>query len=376
MLSSLPKLADRSFLIGYLVPAALFLAAFASLFSDWPGLVEPLGLGGEADGLEVLAKAAISVWLFAIVLSLLNTVLYQVVEGYRPPVAWLGFLKRRALARHDAAKHEIDTLAAAWKKAGNAYPKALQDRHDQSLQHFVAHYPSDRDLVLPTRFGNTIRAFEDYSRALYGADSIPLWIHLTTVIPKDFLENVNDARTHVNSLLNIVVLATMFGVLALARYLASMPWADFMAADLAFMLAGSQAGFLLYAIAAIVTAWLAYELAIERSVAWGSLVKAAFDCFLPDLGQKLGATTPQAAGESEAFWVGVSRQAIYNRPRPQKAPATKKPAARAGKAKTNTARARSTAGGATKKQSAPAKKSPGTGTAKAKAGGRRKTADG
>ena len=375
MLSSLPKLADRSFLIGYLVPAALFLAAFASLFSDWPDLVGALGLGGEADGLEVLAKAAISVWLFAIVLSLLNTVLYRVVEGYLPPITWLGFLKRRALARHDAAKGKIKALAAAWRKAGKTYPKALQDRHDESLRDFVAHYPSERHLVLPTRFGNAIRAFEDYSRALYGADSIPLWIHLTTVIPKDFMDNVNDARTHVNSLLNIVVLATVFCGLALARFVVSMPWADFMAADLAFMLSGSQAGFLLYAIAAAAAAWLAYGLAIERSVAWGSLVKAAFDCFLPELAQKLGATTPATAAEREAFWVGVSRQAIYNRPRPQQAPpATKKPAARAGKAKT--AQARSTAGGATKTQSAPAKKSASTGTAKAKASGRKKAAAG
>jgi hypothetical protein len=60
--------------------------------------------------------------------------------------------------------------------------------------------------------------------------------------------------------------------------------------------------------------WLAYEMSIERAHVWGSLVKAAFDCYLPDLAKRLGYKLPTTGADQRRFWIAVSRRAIYNRP--------------------------------------------------------------
>jgi hypothetical protein len=60
-------------------------------------------------------------------------------------------------------------------------------------------------------------------------------------------------------------------------------------------------------------AWLVYRLAVEKVYAWGTLVKAAFDCYLPDLAGKLGFKLPQNRSDQRLFWIDVSRRSIYNR---------------------------------------------------------------
>jgi hypothetical protein len=43
-------------------------------------------------------------------------------------------------------------------------------------------------------------------------------------------------------------------------------------------------------------------------------VKAAFDCYLPDLAKKMGFELPENGDGRKAFWVAVSKQAIYWEP--------------------------------------------------------------
>jgi hypothetical protein len=55
-------------------------------------------------------------------------------------------------------------------------------------------------------------------------------------------------------------------------------------------------------------------MAVERARVWGGLVKAAFDCYLPTLGEHLG-LDPEADDTARmAFWHAVSRRLTYRRP--------------------------------------------------------------
>ena len=59
--------------------------------------------------------------------------------------------------------------------------------------------------------------------------------------------------------------------------------------------------------------------AIQLTYAWGDLVKAAFDCYLPALAERLGYKLPSTAKERKKFWQAVTDQAIYWVPlKPQK----------------------------------------------------------
>ena len=71
-------------------------------------------------------------------------------------------------------------------------------------------YPSTEDQVLPTSFGNAVRAYEDYSRVVYGFESINGWSRLQAVMSKEFMEILGSSRARVDLWLNLLFLAILF----------------------------------------------------------------------------------------------------------------------------------------------------------------------
>ena len=85
MFSSLPKLADKNFVVGFLLPTLL--ATFAVLFlckdigscsSVYPAVLNEKSFGK-------LTVLVLAVWLGATILMICNHVLYRVLEGYVGP---------------------------------------------------------------------------------------------------------------------------------------------------------------------------------------------------------------------------------------------------------------------------------------------------
>ena len=248
-------------------------------------------------------------WLFAILLSLINHILYQILEGYRFPTSSLRFLKTRTLEDFDRLISEISRRGAEWQAKGDQYPIERQLEYDRLLEQRASSYPSEKHLLLPTRFGNVIRGFEDYSRSTYGADSIPLWNHLSSVLPEGVVDELMDARTEVNCLVNMVFLSLLIGMLAAGRAVG-----EYILGDVSFAARLHQADLVLIGLLAFAVSRASYLLAIERGVSWGNVVKASFDCYLPSLAVQLGFELPKSAANRREFWIEVSRQAIYHRP--------------------------------------------------------------
>ena len=82
MLSTLPKLADKAFIIGFLLPMIAFFISLFYLFSDVPQIAFVLKALAEKESFEKLAYVALANWFAAIVLMLLNDILYRMLEGY------------------------------------------------------------------------------------------------------------------------------------------------------------------------------------------------------------------------------------------------------------------------------------------------------
>jgi hypothetical protein len=74
-------------------------------------------------------------------------------------------------------------------------------KYDELVSQLAELPPEPRD-ALPTRFGNSIRAFELYPREAYGADEVPLWLRVAALAPKDLLETVADRRAQVDFMVN------------------------------------------------------------------------------------------------------------------------------------------------------------------------------
>ncbi len=318
MLSTIPKLADKAFIIGFLFPVILFLTAFLLLFSNVPWVTNILDQFMNKDNIEKILYISLIIWGLSIVMMMLNNILYQFVEGYRWPVSKLAKLWSRETGLLDKKEARLEELERQWEVAGDQFPEELQSEHDSLLIERVQQFPSEKRLILPTRFGNAIRAFEDYSRSLYGADSIPLWIHLNTVISKEFQAILEDARAQVNCLLNLFVFSVIIVVLSIARLISSIDFSKIFTEHprvphFGEVLASESMSFALFALCAAIFGRLVYEVSIERIYAWGELVKAAFDCYLPDLAKKLGYKLPVTGDDQKRFWIAISSRSIFHR---------------------------------------------------------------
>jgi hypothetical protein len=164
-------------------------------------------------------------------------------------------------------------------------------------------FPLEKDLVLPTRLGNVIRSFEDYSRAEYKLDAIALWSRLQGKVDKDYAALIDDSKTAFDFLLNCSFLSLLLTFLLLVAGLqASTPFTDL---GTFFVWMGELLGL------SMLSLWF-YRLSIGQAASWGEKVKGAIDLYRNALLIQLGFTAAPATKKAERdLWLGISRQIIY-----------------------------------------------------------------
>jgi hypothetical protein len=315
MLSGLPKLFDKNFVIGFLLPVILALIAVAWLCPELT-LLKPLRSLSVND--DILGKATyllLVAYGLGILLMATNTLQYRLLEGSIPPLSWIGPLAGRHEARRHALAQEYETLAARREHHPAKFAEADSARLSAVGQQLSADYPPVGMKVLPTGFGNVIQAFEAYPFVVYGADSAPVWQRLAAVIPKDFASQLDDARAPVNAFLNLVYVLKIVALIAIVRTATDTPWPAFLEA----MRTGQLAHWHVMTAAAIGAAAIvligpAYLLAKTSAKAWGEVVKAAFDCYLPALPKQLGYAAPTSDAARRAFWTEVNALVVYWQP--------------------------------------------------------------
>lgn len=314
MLSALPRFFDKAFIIGFFLPSLLFVASLISLFGP-PGALWPVG--SERPGmipLEEVFVLVLGVWLLAVLMTALNTGLYRMLEGYVGPFSGSSTLLDDRRTEYRRLEARITALDARRQRGETLTPD--QEQELQALWAALkARFPAPH-LILPTRFGNTIRAFEDYSNRVNGADSVALWPHLLTVVPEHSRTDLADARAKVDLCVNLCFFAMVVALAALVQA-ARLAWDLVQTAPLDMAQDGPVLLMLGRWLGAVVTAGLvarlAYGLAIPLARSWGAIVKATFDCYLPALAERLGYRLPTQASARRAFWIAVSQRIVYHR---------------------------------------------------------------
>jgi hypothetical protein len=154
-------------------------------------------------------------------------------------------------------------------------------------------YPDERDLVLPTRLGNVIRAFETYTTRQYGMPAIQAWPRLQAVVDASFANSVDAAKTAFDFMINAAFLSALFSVSLVA---AGLIWKN------PLQLRAYQ-DWIGWAIVSVCVSYLFYLGAINRAAEWGVQVKAAFDLYRLPLLKKLGfAHEPADLAEERRMW--------------------------------------------------------------------------
>ncbi|RKP46003.1 hypothetical protein [Trinickia fusca] len=319
MFSGLSKLADKSFVLGFFLPALVGTVVFLWLNRDIEPFKTLLTEAAEDKTFSNLTVMLLSVWTLAVLLMAGNHWMYRVLEGYVWPLKQ-SWLRQRQLARRKQQRQAARVASAAISSAGSASKvlvvgttradgvqsrAALEFSYLRLRRKLALEYPDQRELVLPTRFGNVLRAFEMYAGNVYGVESIHAWPRLLAVVPKNYQETLADARAPVDFFVSLVFVSFLLGVIAFARCVA-----DFLSG----FYGGQLWVFVGVCTMAFIVSRLCYLAAVSTAIAWGEVVKSAFDLYLPALATALGYTLPSTAKERRRFWEDLANQFQFNAP--------------------------------------------------------------
>lgn len=320
-LAAMPSLANKAFIAGFFSPAFLFTAAMLFLFSDCAPAAAIFQAILTKTNLEYLIYLFLGIWMLSLILTMINHAQYQLLEGYRWPISRMKWLTLRQQRRLAANYDRLKQLSDEWERTGENFPAERRRQFSrlemELVKNFpVLEFPPDESLMLPTRFGNAIRAFEAYSARIYNADSISLWPHLAWVLSKEALGGIEDARAQVNFYMNISCLAAFVGLAAIARLVASALGAQPVWIDYARLTNSTNMFYALFVLGGGAISFVAYRWSIQKIYDWGVLFKAAFDCYLPALAKQLGYELPNLDSDERNFWRAVSQRATFHRPMP------------------------------------------------------------
>src|SRR5947209_9422506 len=151
---------------------------------------------------------AIMLWLGGILLLVMNFSIIRLKEGYGPwnPFRLLGW---REIARFRRLNEEISLLKDQRKtleKLGLELDAKSSAQLTRLSEESAERFPELEELVLPTAFGNVIRAWEGYPWVMYGIDAIPGWDRLIYLIPENVRPLIEQDKAFMDFWLNVWLL--------------------------------------------------------------------------------------------------------------------------------------------------------------------------
>lgn len=278
---------SRYFIVGFFLPAFFSLIVLALTLTN---NALPNAFESYSDGAQIAILGGLAL-LLGLTLLALNYQVLRAFEGY-PLVAhssasWIQPLHNRMIRKQH---RRYDELLERSKEQGPDGDEAAW-----YLDRFFSEDPNKR--LLPTAFGNAVRAFEHHSRLRWGLNSVAAWPRIELLLDTEQREAVADARSGVAFLLNGALLAALVGLGLLADLFASheTPW---------YLLWLHLVPFLI--------AWVAYRAAVGAAVIWGSAVRSAVDLKRLELYEALGVRKPvNAQDEREVVAPAINRCLLY-----------------------------------------------------------------
>lgn len=310
ILSGISGYFSKSLILGTLLPVVMF-STLAWLVAV-PVVPPEVSFFKPLEALEAQWKLLAYSFLMIVLAGFLynvNTPLIRLYEGYPWSGLWIG--KRRKA--HFQRRFRI--LQAQWQgmpwleyklgqlNGADSRIGQVQDKKSAAGRNLKSEFPEEEKLILPTRLGNVIRSFENYTNLQYQIEAVTMWPRLVAKIDKDYAASIDDAKTSFDFMLNCSALSTVLAfLLLLASLLYPAPLASMWAA-LAW-----AAEVLIFCAVAV----LFYRLAINRAKAWGNTVKGSFDLYRWDLLKQLGySRLPRTVKEERDLWLNISQRMTY-----------------------------------------------------------------
>jgi len=256
-----------------------------------------LSVFGSADEKQLafrLGLAVAVVWVAGVILLSINHNLIRILEGYGAlnPARILKYWSMRVFDKLSAEHEKIEK-----QRVDGKIPPGLMGAHSRVRLRLGNEFPEQRRLLLPTRFGNVVRAFERYPQVIYSIDAITTWARLQALIPQAYAGLLDDAKAQLDFWVNLWFGFSVLALGALGLLAYSRQWS----LTLVFM-------------AALVVAVIAAKVGQTAAAQWGAFVKGAFDLYRGELCKQLGLEMPRSVESERQMWTRISQTFLFRRP--------------------------------------------------------------
>ncbi len=299
MFGELPKLFDRNFAVGFFLPIAIFITLSGLILSQY-GFAPDFISYMARDLLVGTTVLGLLSWVGGILLLAVNRDLYRIMEGYGKynPVKLFAWFEKR---RYQKAVGELEKLDDEYRECyavKKNFPAKSRARRNEIMRKLAEEFPDKEEFLLPTPFGNVLRSFEIYPRVMYGLEAIDGWGRLLAVVPKDYTELIDSAKSQVDFWINMAVILVLLQI-------------EYISLTYIFN-QGALNWWIVLLLIALGT--IPPLRATSAAREWGDLIKSAFDMFAPKMRESLGFDEPADRDEEMAQWTKFSQAIIYRLP--------------------------------------------------------------
>lgn len=315
-----------NFFIAAFVPTLGFVILGAVLFHP----IIPPGLSDQINatflGQPGLALLALTVVL-GYTLASLNIFIYKVYEGYflleRLPI-----VRRRIRRKVQQYQWELDRRAKQIEQLQTHNPanedlELLRDEFYFRQAEYHQRFPPTLQSVLPTRFGNILRAAEYYSADRYGIDAVLLWPRLIHVIPPNYINQIDESNNGLAFLVNCSMLSLLMAGLCglaavyqwfLARWagptqpIMSQPGPLYFIpiTEAAFVYHQRVGIYLVLGALMLGTAFIFYNATLPVARRYGNIIRSSFDLFRFKLLDQLNLPRPPDLRMEQDLWKKIT----------------------------------------------------------------------
>jgi hypothetical protein len=291
-LSDVAGVFSRFFIVGFFLPSFFALVALAQLSTK---AFLPDGFEGYSGGTQILILGGAGLLLGLFLLGLDRPIL-RLFEGYPLLKSRIGLARPLLWLQH----RTYEKLARDKTGARPDADQETQSRGIAAWRQLDRYFPDDETRLLPTRFGNALRAWEDYSYNRWGLDAIPFWAHVEPLLSDQEQRLHEDARTDVAFFVNSSLAAVVVGVVLIADGITNTPigWAWAWLYLVPFFLA-----------------YLIYRFSIDAGQRWGVEIKASLDLHRLEVYDRLGVRRPTSfTDERKTIAPALNRFFLYAMP--------------------------------------------------------------
>jgi hypothetical protein len=243
-----------------------------------------------ADAIADLKGAEAISWLtgisitLGVVLNVMSTPLYRLLEGYSWPKSLRQLAVERQKRKYRALRAKVDAGVPGQEwETGLAWER-------------LARFPSKIDQIAPTGFANSLRSFETYGVDRFKLDSQIMWTELWSVAPEPTRAEYEGARAFVDLFVATFYLSLLFMIASVVVVALN---------EKCSLLAAFAVG------APLIISGYSYRMANVASTSWSGTVQALVNIGRKPLAASLGLELPATLAEERAMWDAVVGYVFY-----------------------------------------------------------------